>query len=106
MGSISTINGTVWKFLEDNKDIGPATQPKLHQIMTDPQSSSKEIELAAVVEFGEQCVKATYRLEGDGPFAVECYKIIATLKAAIHTGYYPNVEAVTYLLRGSNPALT
>ena len=45
-------------------------------------------------------------MEGDGPIAVECYEIIATLKAAIHTGYYPNVEAVTCLLRGSNPALT
>ena len=99
--------GDILKLLEDNKDIGPATRPKLLQIMTDPQSSFLlKIELAAVVDFGEQFVKATYRLEGDGPIAVECYEIIATLKAAIHTGYYPNVEAVTLLLRGSNPALT
>ena len=44
------------------------------------------IELTAVVDFGEEFVEATYRLEGDGPLAVECYEIITTLKAAIHTG--------------------
>ena len=35
--------------------------------------------------------------------------MLRTLKAAIHTGHYPNVEAVTRLLGGSNdsnPALT
>ena len=58
------------------------------------------IEPTAVVDFGEEFVEATYCLEGDGPLAVECYEIITTLKAAIQTGYHPNVEAVTSSLRG------
>ncbi len=54
-----------------------------------------KLELAVTCDFGEQFVKATYRLEGDGPLTADCYEIIATLKASIiHTKYYPNVQAI------------
>ena len=64
--------GDVKPFLEENEDLGPATQQKLLGILTDPQKYALlKIELAAVVDCGEPFVKATYALEGDGAVALE-----------------------------------
>jgi hypothetical protein len=53
-----------------------------------------QIELAAIVDWGEPFVKATYRLEGDGALAFECYEVIDTIRAFIQSGTTPNVQAV------------
>ncbi len=39
-------------------------------------------------------MKATYKLEGDGPLALYCYKVIETIKASVHAAHTPNVLAV------------
>ena len=40
-------------------------------------------------------VKASYRLEGDGPLIFQAYEEIVTVKAAIHRVHYPSLLAVT-----------
>ena len=39
-------------------------------------------------------MKATYRLEGDGPLVFSAYEEIATLQAGISNAHYPNTNAV------------
>ena len=86
--------GDVQLFLQNN-DVGPGIRPKLLEILTDTQKQSQlRIELAAVVDLGQHFVKATYQLEGDGPIVFECYQVIATLSAVVHTAHYPNVNAI------------
>ena len=53
-----------------------------------------QIELATVVDYGKPFVSATYTFEGDGPLVFICYEIVEQVKAAIHAGYIPNVDAV------------
>ena len=40
------------------------------------KQTNLQIELAAIIDFGEPFVKATYRLEGDGPLALEYFKVV------------------------------
>ena len=46
------------------------------------------------MDAGEPFVKATYRLEGDGPLVFSAYEEICNLRATISNEYYPNVSAV------------
>ena len=80
-------------------DIAPATVAKLLSILAS-KKSILQIELAAVVDVGKCLVQATYKLEGDGPLALECYEVIQMVLASIRTGYYPNLEAVSRKLSG------
>ena len=70
MGNYGTSYGTIWRyspFLNANADIGPSLRTKLLEILNNHSSLSQlKIELAAVVDIGEQFVKATYNLDGDG----------------------------------------
>lgn len=36
----------------------------------------------------------TYKLEGDGSLVLQCYEVIEEVKAAVQSGYTPNVDAV------------
>ena len=65
------------------------------ELFTDQQKK-----LAAIIDGGENFVKARYNLEGDGPLVFECYEILTALTAGIHTAYYPNLEAVARTLCG------
>ena len=56
--------------------------------------SRLKVELAAVIDAGEQFVKATYLLERDGPLALKCYEIVHNLFAGIHVQHFPNLLAV------------
>lgn len=55
---------------------------------------------------GECLVKATYRLEGDGPLAVYAYEIVNTILASIRVLYFPNVEAIAKELCPGNPLVS
>ena len=59
-----------------------------------------QVELAAIVDWGEPFVKATYKLEGDGALALQCYKVIDTIRASIHAANTPNLLAVAERLSG------
>lgn len=52
------------------------------------------MELAITVDAGEPFVKATYRMEGDGPLVFSAYEEISTLRSTISNPFYPNVRAV------------
>ena len=77
--------GDVEPFLRKNEDIGPSTRQKLLSFFDDSQKTGLlKLELAAVIDYGEAFVKATYNLEGDGPLAFMCYKEIQAVDASIH----------------------
>ncbi len=64
-----------------------------------------KMELAAVVDFGEQFVKSTYNLEGDGTLVVTCYEEIVKLRAVIQAAHHPNVVAIACSLAHGNIAI-
>ena len=66
-----------------------------------------EVELAVSVDAGLPFVQATYKLEGEGPLALQCYEVIASLTAAVNMAQppYPNVLAVSRKLSGGNVQL-
>ena len=69
--------GFIAPFLQKHEDIGPATQAKLLEILSQTQSLLLlKVELAAVIDLGEHFVKGTYRLEGDGYLVLSCYEEI------------------------------
>ena len=57
--------------LQQNQDIGPSLRQKLLDTLINPNSLSLlKIEMAVVADVGEQFVKYTYKLEGDGLLAL------------------------------------
>jgi len=102
MAQILVQFGDVKPFLQKNTDIGPATRPKLLAFFEDPQKLNHlKIELAAIVDWGEVFVKATYNLEGDGPLALTCFETIQEVKSSIQVGNIPNVQAIA---KGISPS--
>ena len=98
--------GDVLPFLQEQTELSPATRKKLLQILADPIKNSRlQVELAAVIDAGEPFVKATYVLEGDGPLALSCYEVVATLLAGIHVQHYPNLLAIAQTISNGHPAL-
>jgi len=87
--------GDVEGFL-NNENLGsPHIRSKLLAIFTDSQKRVYlEVELAAVIDWGNPFVSATYSLEGDGPLIVTSYDIVETIRSAIHTSDTPNVRGV------------
>ena len=55
--------------------VSPVTKTKLLSFFSDSlKKDNLQIELAAIVDYGKPFVKATYKLEGDGSLAFECYE--------------------------------
>lgn len=94
--------------MQEQTDISANTRRKLLQILEDPVKMSRlQVKLAAVIDAGKQFVKATYRLEGDGPLALKCYEIVHMhyLFAGIHVQHFPNLLAVAQKIsRGTGSA--
>ncbi len=87
--------GDIESFLTSDEDLSTATRTKHLAIMNDASKKALlKVEMAVVVDAGEPVVKATYRLEGDGPLALECYEIISTTIEGVRVANYPNVECV------------
>ena len=58
-----------------NTDIGPSFRPKMLEILQSvPGLGQLKMELAAVIDIGEQFVRSTYNLEGDKALMVNCYE--------------------------------
>lgn len=98
--------GDIRPFLEENDDIGPALRPKLLNFFTgNPTTLSElQVEIAAVVDWGEVFVKTCYYLEGDGPLALDCYEKMQTILNFIHTEHVPNVRALAQKLTHQPPS--
>ena len=59
--------GDVEHFLRKKEDVGLSTRQKHFSLFDDSQKTGLlKLELAAVIDYGEAFVKATYNLEGDG----------------------------------------
>ena len=87
--------GDVEPFLTKNSDIGPSLRPKLLDMLHHlPTVIQLKVELAIVIDFGEQFVKSTYNLEGDGALIITCYEEILKLRVVVHSSYYQHLEAV------------
>ena len=85
--------GDIPSFVEE-EDL-PPSRLKLQEILDNPPRNRKlQIEIAITVDAGEPFVKATYRLEGDGPLVLSAYEEIAALRVAISNQYYLNTNAV------------
>ena len=70
-------SGDIEPFLRQNDDVGLATRIKLLSFFDDLQKHALlQLKIAAMVDWGEPFVKATYLLEGDGPLALECYEAV------------------------------
>ena len=55
------------------------------------------------MDAGLPFVQATYKLEGDGTLALECYEVISSLTTAMNkVPHYPNLQAVARCLSGGN----
>lgn len=93
--------GDIEPFLNENTDISLATRAKLLSFFSDPNKKVLlQIELAAVIDFGEPFVRATYRLEGDGALVFQCYEVIDTVRASIQAANMPNLLAIATKLSG------
>ena len=78
----------VKKFLERD-DLIPAISTKPLQVLDDPAKTRKlKIEIGTTVDATKPFVKATYKLEADGPLNLEAYQQLEL------TQHYPNVAAV------------
>ena len=76
------------KFLTSNPQLAPASPAKLIAFCQDKQKNVfLRLELAAIVDWGEHFVKATYNLEGDGPLVLQCYEVVDSLVAAIRLAH-------------------
>ena len=89
--------GDIEPFLSKNTDLGPSSRPKLLAILTDyDKLKHLKLELAAIIDWGEVFVKATYNLEEDldGPLSFTAYEVVQTVIAAVREAHTPNTEAV------------
>ncbi len=99
--------GDISPFLTSGEDFAAALKPKLLVVLGDPQQNRLlKLELAATIDVGEPFVKATYRLEGDDPLALECFEVITVLQASISNNHHPNVTAVARELSAGNSVAT
>lgn len=87
--------GDVESFIRQDEEFSSNTRAKLTEFFTDKQKlDCLKVEFAAIVDAGKQFVQATYKLEGDGPLAFQCYEVISTLSTSVMMENYPNVQAV------------
>ena len=76
--------GDIEPFLLEN-DVSPSYRRKLLAILHDPEMKSfLEVELAVVIDVGEQFVKGTYQLEGDGPLVFSCFEVLRFCALLMH----------------------
>ena len=87
--------GDIEPFLNRNADLGASFCPRLLAILSDQEKLKHlKLELAAVIDWGEVFVKATYNLEGDGPLSFTAYEEVRTVVEAVRVAHTSNTEAV------------
>ena len=96
--------GDIGPYHTANQDVDTATTANILAMLSDPQQKGQlQLELAVTVHVGEPFVNATYRLEGDGPLALDYYEVIHMLQVSIWSNYHPNVNAVARQLSAGDP---
>ena len=97
MKQLLELYGDLETFLRRHEDRAHATRNKFLQHLDDPcKKTYLQLELAVIVDAGMPFIQATYKLEGDGPLAVEWYEVIGSLSTAVNmvVPHYPNLQAV------------
>ena len=97
--------GDVYAFLQDT-ELTLSRLTLLAILDNDPERRKLCMELAAIIDAGEPLVKATYRLEGDGPLAFTAYEEISFIQHTIANKHYPNVDAVAKQLSSTPQQLS
>ena len=96
--------GDVCTFLF-NQELPTTTTTKMTDILNSSANSRKlKIELAVTVDAMDPFVRATYKLEGDGPLSITAYECVCSLYAHISVRNFRNVNAVARQLAGGNNA--
>ena len=95
MNQLLELFGDLQPFLMSTEEFSSATRTKLLGFFSNQQTCVVlKVELAAIMDGGKPFVQGTYKLEGNGPLALQCYEIISSITAAVDTAHYPNVEAI------------
>ena len=84
--------------------LGKALSIVLHFVSEDFEIKQRLIRLQLLAKSltteTRRFVKATYKLEGDGPLVLQCYEVIDTVRATIKAANTPNILAVAEKLSG------
>ena len=75
--------GDVEPFLKKNEDLLPAKRMKLLLFFTKDKKDKLQVELASVIDYGNEFVTTTYKLEGDGPLILTYYEVMDAFQIAI-----------------------
>lgn len=67
------------------------------------RKAALQVKFTAIEDWKEPFIKGTYNLEGNGPLAVQCCEIVATVKASVHAANMPNVLTVAEKLFAGVP---
>lgn len=103
MKQLLELFGDVETFLRRPDEFSTATRSKLLSFFSDQRKNGLlKIELATVVDFGEEFVKATYNLEGDGPLAFKCFELVSALTIVVGLDHFPNLSAICLQLSQGN----
>ena len=95
LNQVFELFGDVKPFINHQEEFSNNTRAKLAEYFIDNQKlNTLKVELAAIVDTGKPFVQATYKLEGDGILAFQCYEIISALNTSVVMENYPNVQAV------------
>jgi len=95
MNQILELFGDIESFLKVPEEFSGSTRAKLLKYFATTQiKHNLKVELAGVIYAGKPFVQVTYKLEGDDPVAIQCYKIISSLSVSVRIDNYPNVQAV------------
>ena len=97
--------GDVCTFLF-NQELPTTTTTKMTNILNSSSNSQKlKIELAVTLDAMDPFVRATYKLEGDGPLSITAYECVRSLYTHISVRNFRNVNAVARQLAGGNRML-
>ena len=75
--------GDVEPFLKKNENLPPAKRIKLLLFFTKDKKNKLQVELASVIDNGDEFFTTTYKLEGDGPLILTCYEVREAFQIAI-----------------------
>ena len=77
---------------------------QLQNLLSVPESFvNLKLELAVTIDVGEQFVKATYFLAGDGPFVFSCYEKLKAVAEACQAPHFSNMRAVVAAIASEDP---
>ena len=99
---LDDVRGFIQQVVAEN--IAPQIVAQIQDILSDKQRwINLLLELTAVVDIGEQFVKATYYLKGDGPLVFSCYERLQTVAEVCQAPHFPNVPVVSSAIVRENP---